>query len=176
MAFSNVKESSSKLKLSRSKLAASAAVMSALIAVLTVFSVKIGTLTVFNLGLLGVYVVAILYGVYIGSVSAALGSAVAEIYLMMVRGDPVLFLLGLLAARTPSAALIAALRRRLPVFGMVAGACLQTAVFLFIDVPLFGWGMGLTVIWSLPFNILLILPAYYIVKAVRRKLNVEYLA
>jgi len=165
----------SKIEITRTQLIASVAVMSALIAVLTALSVRISTLTVFNAGLLGVYIVSILFGRNIGMLSAGLGSAVAEIYLMSVRGDPILFLFGLVAARAPAAGLTGALRKRFPIYGMVAGACLQTAIFLAIDIPISGLGIAATLVWSLPFNILLVIPAHLIIKGVRTKLRKDFL-
>ncbi len=164
-----------KTLITKTQLVASVAVMSALIAVLTALSVRISTLTVFNGGLLGVYIVSILFGPFIGMLSAGLGSGVAEIYLMSVRGDPPLFLFGLLAARMPAAALVGLLRKRFPIYGMVAGACIQTAIFLVIDIPIFGLGIAATLLWSLPFNILLVIPSYFVIKGVRAKLRREFL-
>lgn len=185
-----------KEELSRSQLVAAVAIMSALIAILTALSFRIGTLTVFNAGLLGVYVVSILFGGYVGMFSAGLGSAIAELYLMSVRGDPPIFLFGLLAARIPTAGLIALLRKRFPIPGMVAGACLQTVIFLAIDIPVLlgllggpallgiksppslalALTIGLSLSWSLPFNILLVVPAYYVIKSVRVKMNRQFLS
>ena len=164
-----------KAEITKTELIASIAVMSALIAVLTALSVRISTLTVFNAGLLGVYIVSILFGRNIGMFSAGLGSAVAEIYLMSVRGDPILFLFGLIAARVPAAGLIGTFRKSFPVYGMVAGACLQTAIFLAIDIPIFGLGIAASLVWSLPFNILLVIPAHLIIKGVRAKLRKDFL-
>jgi len=165
----------SKTEITKAQLMASIAIMSALIAVLTALSVRISTLTVFNAGLLGVYIVSILFGRNIGMLSAGLGSAVAEIYLMSVRGDPILFLFGLIVARVPAAGVIGALRKRFPIYGMVAGACLQTAIFLVIDIPIFGLGIAATLIWSLPFNILLVIPAHLIIRGARAKLRKDFL-
>ena len=172
--------------------------MSALVAVLTALSIRIPPLTVFNAGLLGVYIVSILFGPKIGILSAGLGSGIAELYLMNVRGDPLIFLFGLLVARIPAAGLIGVLRRRFPIPGMVVGACLQTAIFLAIDIPILlgiigtpdllgpqftgsspslplALSFGAFLSWSLPFNILLIIPTHYIIKAVRTKLRKDFL-
>ncbi len=165
----------SRAEITKTQLIASVAVMSALIAVLTALSVRISTLTVFNAGLLGVYTVSILFGRNIGMLSAGLGSAVAEIYLMSVRGDPILFLFGLIAARVPAAGLIGILRKKFPIYGMVAGACLQTLIFLLIDIPIFGLGIAASLVWSLPFNILLVIPTHLIIKGVRAKLRKDFL-
>ena len=178
-----------------SRLLASIAVMSALIAVLTALSIRIPPLTVFNAGLLGVYIVSILFGPKVGMLSAGLGSGIAELYLMGARGDPPIFLFGLLAARIPAAGLIGILRKRFPAPGMVAGACLQTAIFLAIDIPILlgivgspallgvnappslplALSFGAFLSWSLPFNILLVIPTHYVIKGIRAKMHRDFL-
>ncbi|MBI2127307.1 MAG: ECF transporter S component [Thaumarchaeota archaeon] len=184
-----------KVQITKTQLVASVAVMSALVAILTALSIRIPPLTVFNAGLLGVYIVSILFGPKIGMLSAGLGSGIAELYLMSTRGDPPIFLFGLLAARIPAAGLIGILRKRFPVPGMVAGACLQTAIFLAIDIPILigivgspallgisvapslplALSFGAFLSWSLPFNILLVVPTYYIVKGIRAKMRRDFL-
>lgn len=184
-------------KIAKSKLLASIAIMSALIAALTMLRISIPPLTVFNAGLLGVYIVSILFGPRIGTLSAGLGSGIAELYLMST-GDPPIFLFGLLAARMPAAGLIGILRKRFPMPGMVAGACLQTAIFLAIDIPILlgiagspdllgprfrdatpslslALSFGASLSWSLPFNILLVIPTHYIIKGIRAKIHKEFL-
>lgn len=167
--------SESKFTVSTTKIVASSAVMAALIAVLTAFSIKVTTLTVFNGGLLGVYIVAILFGFRVGLLATAVGSAIAELYLMAVRGDPAIFLLGLIAARLPCAAIVATFRERQPILGMVLGAVVQTTVFLVIDIPLFGLGITLPLVSSLPFNILLAVPAYLVIRGARGKLKTKFI-
>lgn len=124
---------------------------------------------------MGVFIVSVLLGYRVGLLATGVGSAVAELYLMAVRGDPPLFLLGLLAARLPCSAVIVAFRRKQPILGMVLGTVVQTAVFLVIDIPIFGWGIALPLTWSLPFNMLLALPAYLVIKGVRAKIKTEFI-
>jgi len=183
-------------QITKNQLLASVTIMSALIAIMTGFlTLRIPPLIVFNLGLLGVYVVAILFGPRIGLLSAGLGSALAELYLMSTRGDPPIFLIGLLAARMPAAWLIGISRKKFPVQGMVVGACLQTAIFLAIDIPIllgivgnpliFGikespsmalaLAFGVPLVVSLPLNIFLVIPAYFVIKGVRAKVRKDFL-
>jgi len=119
------------------------AVMSALVAVLTLVSIPLPPpLSAINLGPAGIFVVSVFLGPRVGSISGLLGSAIGftvAATVGIVGGAapgsvlfPV-FLFGLIVARGPEGYVIGTLRRKSEILAMVLGTIYETLVFFVID-------------------------------------------
>jgi uncharacterized membrane protein len=165
-----------------SKKAALTAIMSALIAVTTLIAIPLPPpLSTINLAPVIIFVVSILVGAGIGATATAFGCAIGYLAgtslgtILIPPGFVEIYLVGLVAARTPMALTTGFLRKKSEIAGMTLSVVVETLIFFFIDLFLFGFAIAIfdfgvfIDLVSVPITLAVLL-------AVRRILNIKYLA
>lgn len=166
---------------SSSQKVAFTAVMSALIAVATLVAIPLPPpLSTLNLAPVIIFVVSILLGARVGAVATAIGCAVGYLSgtslgtIIIPPGLLYIYLVGLVVARTPMALMVGLLRKKSEIAGMALAVVVETLIFFFIDLFLFGIAFAI-----FDFGVLIDLVSvpitFAVLLAVRRTLNVEYL-
>ncbi len=170
------------IELSPSKKTALTAVMSAAIAATTMIAIPLPPpLSTINLAPILIFTVSILLGPKIGITSTALGCALGYLAgtstgtIMIPPGFLYIYLVGLIAARTPMALATSALRKKNEVAGMALGVTAETLIFFAIDFALFG--IAFAVFDLAVFIDLVFIPVTFIVLlGVRKVFGANYLA
>ena len=169
---------------------AQSAVMSALIAVLTVIAIPMPPpLSTITLAPAAIFVGSIFLGPRVGFVSALLGSAIGFTIAATVGtaagaspGSALfpIFLLGIIVARGPEGYMIGALRRQNEIVAMVLGTVYETVAFFAIDF-LYTYPVLLGMSGSFAFldfgtliDLVFILPAVPVLRYLRAQLGVRY--
>jgi uncharacterized membrane protein len=132
-------------EISKSKKTALTAIMSALIAVTTMIAVPLPPpLSTINFAPIIIFIVSILFGVRIGAVSTAIGCAIGYLAgtsmgtIIVPPSFLYIYLVGLIAARTPMAIATSVLRKKSETVGMALGVTTEMLIFFTIDLALFG--------------------------------------
>ena len=166
------------------------AVMSALVAVLTVTAFPLPPpLSTITLAPAAIFVGSIFLGPSVGFMSALFGSAIGFTIASTVgtaAGTPPgsalfpIFLLGIVVARGPEGYIVGILRRRNEIFAMVLGTIFETLVFFLIDF-LYTYPILLGMQSSFAFfdfgtliDLVFIIPAVPVLRYLRAQLGVRY--
>jgi uncharacterized membrane protein len=176
---SNIK---STINISPSKKVALTAVMSALIAVTTLIAIPLPPpLSTLNLAPVIIFVVSILLGARVGATATAIGCAIGYLAgtslgtILIPPGFVYIYLVGLVVARTPMALTAGFLRKKSEIASMTLGVVVETLVFFFIDLFLFGIAIAIFD-FGVFIDLVSVPITFAVLLAVRRMLNVKYLA
>jgi uncharacterized membrane protein len=176
---SNIK---STINISSSKKIALIAIMSALVAVTTLIAIPLPPpLSTLNLAPVIIFVVSILMGARIGATATAIGCAIGYLTgttlgtILIPPGFVYIYLVGLVVARTPMALTAGFLRKKSEIAGMTLGVVVETLIFFFIDLFLFGFAIAIFD-FGVFVDFVSVPIALAVLLAVRRILNVKYLA
>jgi uncharacterized membrane protein len=168
--------------ISQSKKVALTAVMSALIAVTTIIAIPLPPpLSTVNLAPVIIFAVSILLGSKVGATATAIGCAIGYLAgtsmgtILIPPGFLYIYLVGLVVARTPMALVVGSLRKKSEIAGMVLGVAVETFIFFAIDFFLFGIAVAILDL-GVFIDIVSVPIAFAVLLAVRRMLNVKYLA
>jgi uncharacterized membrane protein len=168
--------------ISQSKKLALTAVMSALIAVTTIIAIPLPPpLSTVNLAPVIIFAASILLGSKVGATVTAIGCAIGYLAgtsmgtILIPPGFLYIYLVGLVVARTPMALVVGALRKKSETAGMVLGVAVETFIFFAIDFFLFGIAVAIFDL-GVFIDIVSVPIAFAVLLAVRRMLNVKYLA
>ena len=169
---------------------AQSAVMSALVAVLTIASIPMPPpLSTVTLAPVAIFVASIFLGPEVGFVSGLLGSAIGFTIAATVGivggaapGSALfpIFLVGIIVARGPEGFVIGTLRRRSEILAMVLGTIYETAVFFTIDFfytypILLGMSSSFAFLdFGTLIDLIFILPAVGVLRYLRAQLGVRY--
>jgi len=156
--------------------------MSALIAVTTIIAIPLPPpLSTVNLAPVIIFAVSILLGSKIGATATAIGCAIGYLAgtsmgtILIPPGFLYIYLVGLVVARTPMALVVGSLRKKSETAGMVLGVAVETFIFFAIDLFLFGIAVAILDL-GVFIDIVSVPIAFAVLLAVRRMLNVKYLA
>jgi uncharacterized membrane protein len=166
------------------------AVMSALVAVLTVIALPMPPpLSTLTLAPAAIFVISVFLGPRIGFVSAAIGSAIGFTFGAIVGtvagaapGSSLypVFLIGIIVARGPEGYIVGSLRKTNELLAMVIGTIYETVAFFVIDFfytyPIL---LGLSSAWAyLDFGTMIdlvwIIPAIIVLRYLRKQLGMKY--
>jgi uncharacterized membrane protein len=168
--------------ISQSKKVALTAIMSALIAVTTIIAIPLPPpLSTVNLAPVIIFAVSILLGSKIGATATAIGCAIGYLTgtsmgtILIPPGFLYIYLVGLVVARTPMALAAGSLRKKSETAGMVLGVAVETCIFFAIDLFLFGIAVAILDL-GVFIDMVSVPIAFAVLLAVRRMLNVKYLA
>ena len=166
------------------------AVMSALIAVLTVTAFPLPPpLSAITLAPAAIFVVSIFFGPRVGFVSALLGSAIGfaiAATVGIIAGSPPgsalfpIFLVGIMIARGPEGYIIGILRKRNELFAMVVGTVYETLGFFVIDFfytypVLLGLSSSFAYLdFGTLIDLVFIIPAVVVLRYLRAQLGVRF--
>lgn len=169
------------IELSKSKKTALTAVMAALIAVTTMIAIPLPPpLSTINLAPIAIFAVSILLGLKVGVVSTAIGCAIGYLVgtsmgmIVIPPGFLYIYLVGLIAARTPMAFITGVLRKKNEIAGMALGVTTETLIFFVIDFALFG--LAFAIFDFAVFADLVFIPVTFVVLlGVRKVFGANYL-
>ncbi|MDR0373156.1 MAG: hypothetical protein LBI79_06325 [Nitrososphaerota archaeon] len=167
---------------SKTQKTALTAVMSALIAITTMIAIPLPPpLSTINIAPVIIFTVSILLGFKIGMAATAIGCAVGYLAgvstgaIVIPPGFLYIYLVGLIAARTPMAFIAGALRQKSEHVGMTLGVIVEVMIFFAIDFALFG--IAFAVFDFAVFIDLVFIPVTFIVIiGLRRVFAADYLA
>jgi uncharacterized membrane protein len=156
--------------------------MAALIAVTTIIAIPLPPpLSTINLAPIAIFVVAILLGPWYGAAATAIGCGIGYLTgtsmgtIMIPPGFIYIYLVGLIAARTPMALIAGGLRKKSEIAGMVLAVLVETLVFFAIDLALFGIGFAIFDLAVL-IDLIFVPITVGVLYGVRRMLSTKYLA
>ncbi|XHH10082.1 MAG: ECF transporter S component [Candidatus Bathyarchaeia archaeon] len=177
-----LKTQTTQTRLSNSKKTALTAVMAALIAVTTILAIPLPPpISSVNLAPAVIFVVSILFGARIGTVSTALGCGLgflAATSMGTINPGAYFypFLIGLIVARTPMALSAGLLRKKNEIAGMVIAVILETLIFFAIDIYLLGLAIATTVLATIVIDFVSVPIAIAVLVAARKMLNTKHLS
>jgi uncharacterized membrane protein len=167
---------------SQTKVVALTSVFAALIAVTTMIAIPMPPpLSTITLAPIIIFVTGILLGPSAGLISSAIGSAVGYLAgtsigtIMVFPGYLYWYLFGIVIARGPMGLGVGLLRKKNEIIAMTVGVIVETLIFFTIDVYLFGVILALADFGTLV-DLIFVPIAYTILMAVRRILDITYLA
>jgi uncharacterized membrane protein len=157
------------------------AVMSALIAVTTVTAIPMPPpLSTITLAPIAIFVAGILMGPVPALISSAIGSGLGFLggatigSIMVPPGFMGIFLVGIVVARGPMGFTVGLLRKVDEVAAMTIGVLVETAIFFFMDWPLFGFGVALITLGTL-IDLVFVPIGYLVLKVVKKMWDVSKL-
>lgn len=157
------------------------AVMSALIAVTTMTAIPMPPpLSTITLAPIAIFVTGILMGPIPALISSAIGSGLGFLggatigSIAVPPGFMGIFLVGIVVARGPMGFTVGLLRRLDTVAAMTIGVLVETAIFFFMDWPLFGFGVALITLGTL-IDLVFVPIGYLVLKVVKNVWDVAKL-
>ena len=178
----NLLNLNNKKQVSQTQKVALTGVMAALIAVTTILAVPLPPpLSTINLAPIIIFIVAILLGPAVGVTSTVIGCAIGYLAgtsigtIVVTPGLLYLYLVGLVVARGPMAAIVGFLRKKSEVIGMFLGIVLETLIFFSIDFVFFGWGYAIFDFGTF-IDFVFVPTTLAILIILRRTLNTKYLS
>ncbi len=169
-------------RLSQTKKVAVTAIMSSLIAVTTIIALPLPPpLSTINLAPIIIFTVSILFGPIIGGTSTAIGCAVGYLAgtslgtILIPPGFLYIYLIGLIAARTPMAIVTGLFRKKSEILGMILGVITETLIFFAIDLVLFGIAIAIFDFGTL-IDLVYVPITFAILISLRKILGTKYLS
>lgn len=157
------------------------AVMSALIAVTTVTAIPMPPpLSTITLAPITIFVVGILMGPIPALISSAIGSGIGFLggatigSIVVPSGFMGIFLVGIVVARGPMGFTVGLLRKIDEVAAMTIGVLVETAIFFFMDWPLFGFEVALITLGTL-IDLVFVPVGYLVLRVVKKMWDVTKL-
>jgi uncharacterized membrane protein len=156
--------------------------MAALIAVTTMTAIPLPPpLSTITLAPIAIFVTSILLGPLVGLISSAIGSSIGFIAganvgtIMVPSGYLYVFLFGIVIARAPMGLSVGLIRKKNEIIAMIVGVLVETLIFFVADIFLFGIAVALITLGTLV-DLIYVPISYGVLKAVRKILNITYLA
>jgi uncharacterized membrane protein len=157
------------------------AVMAALIAVTTVTAIPMPPpLSTITLAPIAIFVVGILLGPIPALVSSAIGSGLGFLggatlgSILVPPGFLSVFLIGIVVARGAMGFTVGLTRKLDEVAAMTLGVLVETAIFFFMDWPLFGFEVALITLGTL-IDLIFVPVGYLVLKVVKKMWRVSTL-
>lgn len=157
------------------------AVMSALIAVTTMTAIPMPPpLSTITLAPIAIFVAGILMGPLPALIASAIGSGLGFLggatigSIMVPPGFMGVFLVGIVVARGPMGFTVGLLRKIDEVAAMTIGVLVETAIFFFMDWPLFGFEVSLITLGTL-IDLVFVPIGYLVLKVVKKTWDVTKL-
>ena len=169
-----------RVPISRTRVVALTSVLAALIAVGTVIAIPMPfPLAAITLAPVIIFVTSILLGPAAGLISTAIGSAIGysfgSTFGTIAGGFSYWFLFGIVVARGPMGLSVGLLRKKNEIIAMILGVAVETLLFFGLDFYALGLGTAILDFGTLV-DLVFVPVTYGILVAVRRNLNITYLA
>ena len=168
------------VSISRTRIVALTSVLAALIAVGTIIAIPMPfPLAAITLAPIIIFVTSILLGPAAGLISSAIGSAIGYSFGStlgtIAGGFSYWFLFGIVVARGPMGFSVGLLRKKNEIIAMILGVAVETLLFFGLDFYALGFGTAILDFGTLV-DLVFVPVSYGILMAVRRNLNLTYLA
>ena len=168
------------VSISRTRVLALTSVLAALIAVGTITSIPMPyPLAALTLAPIVIFVTSILLGPAAGLVASVIGSAIGYSFGSTIGtiagGFSYYFLFGIVFARGPMGFIVGLLRKKNEIIAMILGVAIETLLFFGLDFFVLGFGYAIFDFGTLA-DLVFVPVAYGILVAVRRNLDITYLA
>jgi uncharacterized membrane protein len=166
----------------QSRILAMTSIMAALVAVATMIAIPMPPpLSTITFAPIIIFIASILLGPSSGLMCAAIGSGIGFMVgssigtIMVPSGYLYVFLLGIVIARGPMGFSVGLMRKTNEIVAMIVGVIVETLIFFTIDTYLFGVAIAVLDFGTLV-DLVFVPATYAVLLAVRRVLNITYLA
>jgi uncharacterized membrane protein len=167
---------------SQSRILAMTSIMAALVAVATMIAIPMPPpLSTITFAPIIIFIASILLGPSAGLMCGAIGSGIGFMggssigTIMVPSGYLYVFLLGIVIARGPMGFSVGLMRKKNEIVAMIVGVIAETLIFFTIDTYLFGVAIAVLDFGTLV-DLVFVPATYAVLLAVRRILNITYLA